>query len=135
MLALEFVTDALRSIGVLSEIDTPSAEQGQDGVRKFNELMTSLAEDGVDLGWAPIEDTASTVVMPLGHVSGIKAMLGKACAPLYGAEVPGVVAQMADQCYSRLINQSLALQIERTQSDTLPMGQNYAGQYNILRGY
>lgn len=137
MLALEFVTDALRGIGVLSEIDSPSAEQGQDGVRKFNELMASLAEDGIDLGWAPIANTASTVVIPLGHVATIKALLGKACAPLYGAEVPGAVAQTADQGYRRLLNQAISMQIERAQSETLPIGQNYYGngRFSILRGY
>jgi hypothetical protein len=134
MLVLELVTDALRDIGVLAEIDTPSAEQGADAVRKLNELMAALAEDGVDLGYAPIADTASTVEIPLGHVGAIKAMLGMACAPLYGADVPASVAYVADRGRVRLLGLAFSLAVERAQSDTLPSGNGQSGRYDILNG-
>jgi hypothetical protein len=136
MLALEFVTDALRGIGVLSEIETPSAEQGSDAVRKLNELMASLAEDGIDLGFAPIADTSAAVDIPLGHVATIKMLLAVRCADLYGADVPEVVAGIASNGYNRLLARAVNEQVRSAQSNTLPVGQtNRYGRYNIITGY
>ncbi len=135
MNVLEIVTDALRDIAVLGETDTPSTEQGQTAVRKLNELMASMAEDGIDLGYAPVANTAATIDLPLGAVSTIKAMLSVACAPIYGAEVPAQVAGKAESGYNRLLGKAVSLQIERAQSNTLPAGQNQRYRWDITRGW
>ncbi len=135
MLVLELATDALRDIGVISEVETPSPEQGQSFVRKLNELMASLAEDGIDLGFAPVSTTADTVTLPLGAVSTIKVMCAVACAPMYaGSEVPPLVSALASSGYTRLLSQAIRFQLEHAHSGTLPMGQNYRYGYDILNG-
>lgn len=134
MLILEVVTDALRNIGVLGVTDTPDAEQGADGVRKLNELMASMAEDGIDLGYAQSSSTADAIVLPLGHVSTIKALLSLRMAPIYGADIPLAVADSASAGYSRLLGQAVSLQIEAARSNTLPRGQNQSYAPRILTG-
>jgi hypothetical protein len=135
MLALEIVTDALRNIGVISEIETPSAEQGADGVRKLNELMASLAEDGIDLGWVPIDDTGDTVVFPAGEVRSIKALLSANLAPIYGAEIPSPVAAVAGSGYSRMLRNALILSQNAASLSTIHHGSGSVSNYDIERGY
>src|SRR5689334_18271872 len=120
MLILEVVTDALRNIGVLGVTDTPDAEQGADGVRKLNELMSSLAEDGIDLGYAQSSSTADTIVLPLGSVSTIKALLSLRMAPLYGADIPVAISDSASSGYQRMLVQAI-------NSSMLPTRLNMAG--------
>jgi hypothetical protein len=119
---------------VIGESETPSADQGAAAVRKLNELMASLAEDGIDLGYAPVANTAATMDLPLGAVSTIKAMLSVACASMYGAQLTEETAGKASSGYNRLLGQAVSLQIERAQSDTLPLGQNNRHRFNILTG-
>jgi hypothetical protein len=133
MLILEVVTDALRNIGVLGVTDTPDAEQGADGVRKLNELMASLAEDGIDLGYAPSSSTADTIVLPLGQVSTIKALLSLRMAPIYGAEIPVAVAESASSGYNRLLSQALNLAMEPMKLRMAKGAGQYCG-FNILTG-
>lgn len=135
MLALEIVTDALRNIGVIAETETPSAEQGSDGVRKLNELMASLAEDGVDVGFAPISDTSDTVVIPLGDVRTIKALLAINMAPIYGAEIPEVVASIATSGYSRMLRNALLLAQHPVDLCTVSSGTGSSYEYDVERGY
>lgn len=134
MLILEVVTDALRNIGVLGVTQTPDAEQGADGVRKLNELMASLAEDGIDLGYAPSSSTADTIVLSLGAVSTIKALLSLRMAPIYGADIPLAVAESASAGYNRLLGQAVSLQIEAARSNTLPCGDSQRYRSRILTG-
>lgn len=135
MLALEFVTDALRYIGVIDETETPSAEQGADGVKKFNELMASLAEDGIDLGWVPVSSTSSTVVIPAGEVRSIKALLGANLAPIYGAEIPPAVSIIGSAGYSRMLSNALILSQNAASLATVSRGTGSVYEYDINVGY
>jgi hypothetical protein len=127
------VTDALRNIGVLGVTDTPDAEQGADGVRKLNELMASLAADGVDLGYAQSSSTADTIVLPLEHVSTVKALLSLRMAPIYGAEIPLAVASSADAGYQRMLTQAINLSMQAIKPAMARGAAAYCG-YNILTG-
>jgi hypothetical protein len=134
MQALEVITDSLRDLGILSEVEAPSPQQGQFGVRKLNELMATLLEDGIDLGWSPITTTTDTVVIPAGHVSTIKAMMSVAQSSTYGIDANAVVAGRASSGYQRLLGQAFTLANERAQSNTLPVGESQRLGYSILTG-
>jgi hypothetical protein len=125
----DFITDVLRQLTVISEIDTPSAEQGQDAVTKLNELMASLAEDEIKLGYNPKATTAEDIVLPDGQVSTIKAMLGVRLAEGYGLPVPQIMAAFAESGYKRLLRQSLNASMRPTKPDC-PTA--FGGSYNIL---
>lgn len=133
MLVSDLVTDVLRKATVIGQTATPSAEQGQDAVTKLNDVMASLAEDGIDFGYNPKATTAESIELPLGDVLTIKAMLLIAVCGGYGLEPPAVEAGLAQSGYKRLLNRSLYGEAKQT-SGNAPYGYAQSYNYNILTG-
>lgn len=134
MLVVDLVTDVLRDLAIISEIATPSAEQGQQAVTKLNDLMASLAEDGITFGYNPKATTADSIVLPDGQVATIKALLGVALADSYGLpSVPLNMATVASTGYERLMRQSLNASMRNKVTDA-PMGDRQPYRWNILTG-
>lgn len=129
----DLVTDVLRNLGIISEIATPSAEQGQDAVTKLNDLVFDLAEDGIDIGFNPKATTAEAIALPDGDKAGLKAMLGVRLCDTYGASVPSVMAAMADAWYKRKLRQALHATMRQTVSDA-PSGEARNSYYDIYTG-
>lgn len=134
MTAIDLITSALRSIGILGETETPSAEQGAAALKNLNQLMASLAEDGIDFGYAPTETTTDEILLPLGHVGAIQALLAQVEASDYGVDIPPAVAGIASNGYSRMLGQAVSGQIKAARSGTLPYGQNRPYGWNIYTG-
>lgn len=132
MIALDLITASLRSIGIIGETQTPSAEQGSDAVTRLNDLFAQWAEKGVDLGWNPKDLTTDTVVLPPGHVQGIKAQLAELLASDYGVDVPPVVIRDAEDSRTILMRQALQAAFGRPNLRAMPLGNT--GVYNILTG-
>lgn len=133
MTVVEFITDPLRQLGIISEIATPSAEQGADALVRLNDLMASLAEDGIDLGYNPKATTAETIALTPGDVMGAKAMLGMALCEGYGATPLPIMAAMADSWYKRKLRNSLHASMREKVTDA-PCGENNRYRQNILTG-
>jgi hypothetical protein len=134
MTVVDFVTDVLRQLAIISEIATPSAEQGQDAVTKLNDLMADLAEDGIERGYNPKATSAETLVLPDGDKAGIKAMLGVRICEGYGMPVLPVMAAMANAWYNRALRNSLHQTMRAAVSDA-PIGEHNGSTYDIERGY
>lgn len=136
MLVLELATDALRLCGVIGETQTPSAEQGQSAVTRLNDLMFQWEEKGVDLGWNSKATTADTVVLPLGHVKGIKAQLAELLASDYGVldSLPQTVIRDAEDSRNMLQRQVLQLAFSRPNLNSMPMGESGGGLLDIASG-
>lgn len=82
----DLICDALRELGVISEIQTPSAEQGAHGLRKFNQLMAKWIEDGLDFkSWFPQTTLSDTCPIPDYAEHGVVTNLALAIAPNYGS--------------------------------------------------
>lgn len=45
------IADALRLLGVLTETQTLSAEQGADGLVTLNDLLEEWSEHGIEVGY------------------------------------------------------------------------------------
>lgn len=133
MLVLDLVTDVLRNLTIISEIATPSAEQGQDAVTKLNDLMASLEVDGIVFGYNPKATTADSIVIPDGHLSTIKALLGVRLADSYGAAVPQVMGALAESGYQRMLRQAVLANMRKGYSDA-PNGDQQVYRANILTG-
>jgi hypothetical protein len=121
MLVLELATYALRQIGIIGETHDASAEQGQDAVTRLNDMMASLLEDDIDLGWNPKSTTADTVVLPLGEVDTIKSLLAVKLAGSYGVDAPPATVLAADSGYKRLLRKGLQQVMKPTRS-AIPRG-------------
>ncbi len=133
MVLVDFITDVLRQLGVVSEIGTPSAEQGADAVTKLNDLMASLEEDGIRLGFNPKASTADTIDLPDGQRITIKAMLGVLLCDGYGIAPPPVMTALADSGYKRLLRQSIQDSMRESVSDA-PRGERNRYYWDITRG-
>jgi hypothetical protein len=133
MQAVELITDSLRIVGILSEIDTASAEQGAIGVTRLNDLMASLAEDGIDLGYAPLTDSTDDVLLPLGHVGAVKYMLGLLLCVDYGVDPQPMCVDRASSGYERLLRQAIHAQMQPT-IPRLPTGDSQGSGVNFYTG-
>lgn len=122
MVVLDIVTDSLRQIGIIGETQTPSAEQGQDAVTRLNDLMLSMEEDDIVLGWNPKATTADTVSLPLGQVAAIKALLAVQLAGEYGSEIPATTITNARDGYQRLLRQGIQNVMKQTRLYVMPRG-------------
>lgn len=132
---LTLATDALLSIGAIRANQAPSAEQGANALRNLNKIMASLAEDGIDLGYAPTNTITDDITLPLGVVSTIEALLAKKEASDRGIDVPMAVLETADSGYQRLLRQSLLLAQEPASLSTVSHGSGSYSTYDIQRGY
>jgi hypothetical protein len=121
MLAVELIGDALQLTGILSEIDSVSAEQGATGTTILNDLMASLEEDGIDLGYAPIPDSNGEVLLPPGQIGAVKYLLALLLAAHYGVQVQPLIAAIAANGHERLLRQSVISKM-RTIKTGLPRG-------------
>lgn len=133
MTVVDLITDVLRQLAVISEIETPSAEQGQDAVTKLNDLMASLEVDGINLGYNPKATSGEDLVLPDGHKSTIKALLGASLAEGYGLPVPPLMAAMAEAGYRRLLREAVLNSMRESVSD-VPKGENNGRAVNIVTG-
>lgn len=134
MNVIDLVTDSLRRATIIGQTATPSAEQGADAVTKLNDVMASLAGDGIDLGWNPKATTAETFVFPAEHVDTIKALLVLAVCGGYGADPPLRDVAIADAGYKRLLRQAIYANARETRTDNLPRGDAQSIAFNILTG-
>lgn len=134
MQLITFITDAYFMAGIISETETPSAEQGAKAVTCMNDLMAELAESDVDLGWVPVGSTSATISLPLGHVNGLKALLAVHLCSRYGVDPPPQVVADAERGRNRLIGQAVSLQIQRTSDAQLPVGESQWYGYDITTG-
>ena len=132
MLVVDLVTDVLRQLVVISEIETPSAEQGQDAVTKLNDLMADLAEDGISRGFNPKGTTAEDLALPDGDKSGIKAMLGVRLCESYGLPVPPVMGALAEGWYRRALRNAIHDTMRKVVSDA-PRGERQRYRWNITQ--
>lgn len=84
---IDLIADALRELSVISEIETPSAEQGAHALRKLNQMMAELEESGIRLEYFEQTLTSDTCPIPAYAESGITCLLAARLAPNYGATV------------------------------------------------
>jgi len=132
MLVLDLATDALRQIGIISESETPSAEQGQAAVTRLNDLFAEWAEKGVDLGWNPKDTTGDSVALPLGHAKGVKAQLAELLAGDYGVDAPATVLRDAQDSKNMMQRQALQASFARPNLRAMPLGNG--GVFDITTG-
>lgn len=94
MTTLQYVSDALKILGVIGEAETPSAEQGRDAVIALNDMMMFYLELGFDCGFNPQTDTADTFTPPPGEREAIKYLLASRLVNQYPSNPMPRTAQM-----------------------------------------
>ncbi len=129
---LTVIEDALGDIGVISEIDSASAEQGSFCLRRLNQMMEVWKEDGVDIGWFAQTSTTATIPIPDWAEIGVTAALSIAVAPRFGATVSQELIAIADVSAGMILRKSLAENLTGLDMDHLPMGAGNVHRHNII---
>lgn len=130
---LVIIEDALRDIGVISEVDSASAEQGSYCLRKLNQFMEAWKEDSIKIGWFAQTSTADDIPIPDWAELGVTATLSIVVAPNYGATVSQELIAVADAAAGMILRKSLAESLTGADMSHLPVGAgNYYGHRNIL---
>jgi len=105
------ITDALREINVINEVQAPSSEQGSQCLSKLNRMMEVWKEEDIDLGWFAQTDPEATAPIPDWSETLVILGLAIRCAPQYGAtitpETAAAYRSVRNTVLSRLINNKL----------------------------
>lgn len=129
---LEIIGDALGLIGVLSEGETASAEQGEHGLRILNDLLAEWAANGIDVGYFPQVSTTEDFPGSYTVRAAVKHGLAVALAPHYRVQIDPVLGALAGSYYSRLLREAVKANMVESNMDHLPSGQGWGGQYDIV---
>jgi hypothetical protein len=131
---LEIITDALRELNVISEIDTPSAEQGAHALRKLNDLLEAATEDGIDLGYYAQTLTTDNCPIPKWSERGVKLKLALELAPVYGSTVSAELASKLDEAWSQIVRKVAVENLKAMDMSSMPLGEGHGVRWDITRG-
>lgn len=133
---IQLITDALLEIGVINESETPSAEQGQQALRKLNQMMEALEEEGINLGWheQPAADIQETAPLPPYAENGITLKLALALAPSYGgaASVSPTLAADMLEAWAPIERKAALNNLKERRMDNMPSSQG--GTFDMTTG-
>ncbi|MCC7462099.1 MAG: hypothetical protein IT480_06500 [Gammaproteobacteria bacterium] len=97
MTNIELIADALRQIGVLDENEAPSAEQGEQGLRRLNQLMATWAQTDLTFpSWFPQTSQSEECPIPDWAELAVTSALSIALAGAYGVSVSEELVAIAD---------------------------------------
>ena len=100
---VDLISDALRELGVISEIETASAEQGAHGLRKLNQMMAERSELADYMGWFRQTSTGDNCPITEDWESYVMCALAARLASNYGATVSTELAAQIVEGESRLL--------------------------------
>lgn len=131
----DLIADSLRELNVISEIQTPSAEQFAHALRKMNQMMAKWLEDGIDLGYFP--QTSPSEDCPIMDYSelGVTLNLAIAVASNYGATVSAELGATAESAYATILRTAMnaALPVNSTMPNR-PCGSGDSFFWDITTG-
>jgi hypothetical protein len=122
---LQIISDALRSLNVINETETPSADQGSLCLRELNQMLAQWEVDGYVLGYFAQNVTSDTCPIPAWAEKGVKYRLALEIAHFFGADPSLSVIAMADDGYSTIQRVITNLKLEGSDLTHLPMGTSY----------
>ena len=125
----DIIKESLSILGVLSEVDPVSAEQGQNGLAVMNDMLSEWAADGIDVGQYPQTGLNDTSPVYDDALQTVKYNLALALAPYYQKEPSLPVAMLADRGYKRLLRDAINAKLEEADMTHMPGVTRY---YNIM---
>lgn len=119
----DLIADALRELNVISEIQTPSAEQYAHALRKLNQMMAKWLEDGIDQGFYP--QTSPSDDCPIMDYAELGVTLGLAIAIAsnYGATVSPELGIQAESAYATILRTAMNAALPVNNMVTRPNGE------------
>lgn len=131
---LDVIRGALGLLGVLTEIEEPSAEQAQHALTVMNDFLEDWTGRGIDVGQWPQTELTAEVPAPSDTVAVIKHTLAIHLSPYYGREPPAVTVMFASSGYDRLLAVATAARIEPADMSHLHCGEGQSDYVDITTG-
>lgn len=132
---IQVITDALRGLNVINEVETPSAEQGAQCLRKMNQMLAEWAVDRIVIGYFAQTDTSATCPIPDWAERGVTNQLALYIASDFGAEPSIPVVAAADAGMQTILRTVMNLQLEGADMSHLPRGNGrYGAGFDITSG-
>jgi len=125
----EIVSDALRTLKVLAEGATPTAEQASDALRRLNQMLATWEVDSIVLGYHAQTDPSATCPIPDWAEKGVAGMLAVELAPEYAATLSLEAAKAVGDGYEVILRRVISLGMKG--ADMSHLGASGA-RYNIL---
>lgn len=130
----DLIADSLRELTVISEIQTPSAEQYAHALRKLNQMMAKWLEDGIEIGFYPQTLASDTCPIPDYAESGVTKALAIECASNYGATVSQELGATASSAFDTIQRTSIRARMPVGRMLNRPRGEGDSYPGNILTG-
>lgn len=131
----DLIADSLRELGVINEVQTPSAEQGAFGLRRLNQVMAQLKADELEFGFFPQTSMSDTCPIPDFAELCITCLLAVAQAPNYGKTVTPELAAMLSSAWDTVLSNLVAQQLPQATVVNRPNGAGwYRRRSRILTG-
>lgn len=127
----DVIKEALSILGVISEVDSVSAEQGQNGLSVMNDMLNEWAADSIDVGYYQQTDLNADSPVYSDALQAVKYNLALALANYYQKEPSLPAIMLADRGYKRLLRDAMNARLNEADMTHMP-GVNY--HYNILDG-
>lgn len=118
----QLIQDAHGLLGVLSESEAMSAEQGALGLRVLNELMADWQQDGVDLQYYEQSSLAEDAPIPDHAALAVKYYLAMALAPYYERQVSPEFVALGNRYYARLVRDAMVSELRPADMSHLHRG-------------
>lgn len=132
---LQVLTDALRGLNVINEVETPSAEQSAQCLRKLNQMLAEWAVLGTVIGYFAQSDTSATCPIPDWAERGVTNHLALYIAPDFGAQPSLPVIAAADSGMQTILLTVTNLKLEGVDMSHLPRGSgHYGAGFDITTG-
>ena len=131
----DYITRALKKIGVLSESETPSAEQGSDALVVMNDMFAVWESEGIDVGWKPSSSTTDTIDFhPAVREAVVTNLAARLCAD-YAREPGAVLAILAVRAYEKLLREAINSKVRGVPMWHVPMGEAHSEYKDISTGW
>jgi hypothetical protein len=134
---LELLTDAYRDINIISETASPSAEEGQRGLRKLNQMLAMWegADEAIKFpSWFPQSTISDPCPIPEYAEAGVTAQLSIALAASFGVSVSAELVAAAESGYAVILRKAVNDKLQPVDMTHLPLGEMRHSGENILTG-
>lgn len=129
---LQVITDSLRLVGILGEIDTPSNEDAQEALRRLNDMVLGWERhNGVRLGFYPQTNLASNIPIDDEYFEDVTALLAKKLAPYWGFTLSADAQELARMAWQNLTSEFIVPE-DSASMDHVPIGRSLV--YNVNDG-
>lgn len=137
MTNLELITDAFRQIGMIDENESPSAEQGQVGLRRLNQLLAAWATPPSSIcfpSWFPQTSLSDTLPIPDYAERAVTAALAIELCAAYQRPVSDAIAVVASNGYQDLLVRHMNQRLRPVDLSHLPAGEAHRHTFDIING-